>query len=136
MNIIQLGGMVLLFLLLGHGQGSLAESIPELPAKSSNVQSPYMGRLANYKLYMLRNNLFRIRNRLAAVPDPYYVSVCVFPFCFRSRFKFGSGESSEYGYLKVTNKPRSDRIRAQKKTLLVGAVRVLAQAVRVLTESV
>ena len=54
MNIIQLGAMVLLFLLLGNGQGSLAESIPELPAKISNVQSPYMGRLANYKLYITR----------------------------------------------------------------------------------
>jgi hypothetical protein len=49
----------------------------------------------------------------------------------------GSGNSSEYGYAQATNKSRSDRVQSQrKKTLLVGAVWVLAQAVRVLTESV
>jgi hypothetical protein len=35
--IIQLGGMALLFLLLGNGQGSLAESIPELPEKVATL---------------------------------------------------------------------------------------------------
>ncbi len=69
MNIIQLGGMALLFLLLRHSQGSLAESIAELPEKvamlistSSHTREEYCFTGQVIICYRLENKLYKARD--------------------------------------------------------------------------